>query len=123
MTAPERIWAVPSIGGAWDHGLGMWSPDETGVSSEETYILATPDALSRAPEVQALIRAAVEAERERMMVWCAKRRFVSQKAWEHAARKAIAGDMADLRNRIAMIDAGPMDIRLSAAAIRRGDTP
>lgn len=67
--APERIWAMPDF---TDHDDGTWSfgewlghkPDFTNGCIE--YIAVT--ALSRAPEVQELIRQAVEAERER----CAK---------------------------------------------------
>lgn len=55
----------------------------------------------------------VKAERLRMMDWCAKRQAVSQNAWERAARKALAGDMAALRNRLNMIDACPLNITLS----------
>lgn len=57
---------------------------------------------------------AVLAEKMRMMAWCSKRAAISRAAWERASRKALAGDMAELRNRIALIDAGPMDIALSA---------
>jgi hypothetical protein len=60
---------------------------------------------------------AVMSEAIRMKEWCAKRQAVSSKAWERAARKALAGDMTELRNRIAMIDAGPMDIVQSDAAL------
>jgi hypothetical protein len=65
--APKRIWAwvwdlpYPSRG----QGKPEWSskmfPEEQDVSH---YILATPEALSEAPEVQALIAEAVERVEE-----------------------------------------------------------
>lgn len=61
-------------------------------------------------QMREAVEQAVLAEKMRMMSWCAKRQAVSRKAWERAARKALAGDMAELRNRIALIDAGPLDI-------------
>ena len=66
-------------------------------------------------QMREAVEQAVLAEKMRMMSWCAKRQAVSRKAWERAARKALAGDMADLRNRIALIDAGPLDIVQSDA--------
>lgn len=55
------------------------------------------------------------AEKMRTMDWCGKRQGVTSRAWQRAARKALAGDTAELRNRIAMIDAGPLDIVQSDA--------
>ena len=66
-------------------------------------------------QMREAVEQAVLAEKMRMMSWCAKRQAVSRKAWERAARKALAGDMADLRNRIALIDAEPLDIVQSDA--------
>ena len=65
MSAPERIWAVPYYQQSWANGEGWWSetawhPD----SGPSEYISVT--ALSSAPEVQELIREAVEAEREHL---------------------------------------------------------
>lgn len=36
-----------------------------------------------------------------------------EKFWLRAARKALAGDLSELRNRVEMIDAGPLEIALS----------
>ena len=66
-------------------------------------------------QMREAVEQAVLAEKMRIMSWCAKRQAVSRKAWERAARKALAGDMADLRNRIALIDAEPLDIVQSDA--------
>ena len=66
-------------------------------------------------QMREAVEQAVLAEKMRIMSWCAKRQAVSRKAWERAARKALAGDMAELRNRIALIDAGPLDIVQSDA--------
>ena len=57
-------------------------------------------------------------EKMRMVAWCSKRQAVTAKAWQRAAQKALAGDLSELRNRIAMIDAGPLDIVLSSEAER-----
>lgn len=74
-------------------------------------------ALARVAEVEAERDAAVQAERSRMMDWCAKRQKVSGNAWQRAAQKALAGDMTELRNRIDLIDAEPLDIVQSDAAL------
>lgn len=59
--APKRIWAAPDHGD-WGFDSGEWDtrPDHL-PAHRLRYILATPEALSDAPEVQALIAAAVEA--------------------------------------------------------------
>lgn len=59
------------------------------------------------------LEAALAAERSRMMAWCSKRQKITRLNWERAARKALAGDVLELRNRIDMIDAGPLDVVLS----------
>jgi hypothetical protein len=58
---PQRIWACPGYNGdidgkTWDDGICGTYPD--GSDGERPYILATPEALTSQPEVQALIRAA-----------------------------------------------------------------
>lgn len=61
MTGPDRIWANPyygMIGGS----SGIWVVDNGGRGTE--YIRRDPAVLAALPEVQALIRQAVEAERE-----------------------------------------------------------
>lgn len=45
--------------------------------------------------------------------WCAKRQEIIRSSWERDARAALAGDMRALRNRIDLIDAGPLDAILS----------
>ncbi|REF70420.1 hypothetical protein [Paracoccus versutus] len=43
-----------------------------------------------------------------------KRRLtMSTKYWMRAAKAALDGDMRELRNRVEMIEAGPLDIVLS----------
>ena len=73
------------------------------------------DPITTPAQMREAVEQAVLAEKMRMMSWCAKRQAVSRKAWERAARKALTGDISDLRNRIAMIDAEPLDIVLSGA--------
>lgn len=67
MNAPERIWA-DQLGFATKGGqrfqMGRWIADET-VAHPWAYILDTPEALAKSPAVIALVKAAVEAERER----------------------------------------------------------
>ena len=57
---------------------------------------------------------AVMAEKMRMMDWCGKRVGVIQRAWKRAAEKAMKGDLGDLRNRVDMMDAPPLDVVQSA---------
>ena len=73
------------------------------------------DPITSPAQMREAFEQAVLAEKMRMMSWCAKRNAISRKAWERAARKALAGDMAELRTRIALIDAGPLDIEPSGA--------
>ncbi len=76
-----------------------------------------PALLARLAAQEAQIKG-LEAERDRvgleekmrMVAWCSKRQAITAKAWQRAARKALSGDMSELRNRIDLIDAGPMDI-------------
>lgn len=74
--------------------------------------LATAQAAEIAGLEQERDRVGLE-EKMRMVAWCSQRQAVTAKAWQRAARKALAGDMSELRNRIDMIDAGPLDIVLS----------
>jgi hypothetical protein len=53
--APKRIWAEPPD--IFD-GMGFWR--DISFPTGSPYILATPEALAEAPEVQALIAEAVE---------------------------------------------------------------
>ena len=57
MDAPERIWAVASLGLV---GTGRWvTQGLENPHNNVCYILATPEALAASPEVHALIEAAV----------------------------------------------------------------
>lgn len=47
--------------------------------------------------------------------WAAKRLENSRRIWLRAAEKALAGDMSELRNRVEMCHAEPMDVVLSEA--------
>jgi len=42
-----------------------------------------------------------------------RRLDMSTKYWMRAAKAALAGDMRELRNRVDMIEAGPLEIVLS----------
>lgn len=46
MKAPERIWAVPSLGGDWTDFAGMWWPEDTGIEPQAEYVRAD---LAQAP--------------------------------------------------------------------------
>lgn len=55
MDAPERIWAVPSLGGDWNDDLGMWWNENTGIEPQAKYtradLCADPALLAEAVEV------------------------------------------------------------------------
>jgi hypothetical protein len=65
--APKRIWANTAV---WGDGMplaGEWNHCDVGLKDDAPYILATPDALAEAPEVQALIAAAILDAQLRVM--------------------------------------------------------
>lgn len=91
---------------------------EGGFASGVARMAAEIDRLrERVAELEAERNQAMQAERERMWEWCAKRQKVTGAAWQRAARKALVGDMTELRNRIDLIDAGPLEIVQSEAEI------
>ena len=85
--------------------IGEWA-------DEARAALAAYDA-APAPSDDSRIDEAVLKEKMRMMEWCAKRQKITRLNWERAARKALAGDLSELRTRIDLIDAGPLDVVLS----------
>ena len=62
MNAPERIWVNETMSGYTAFAF------PSTVIPMDAYILDTPEALAKSDTVRALVKAAVEAERER----CAK---------------------------------------------------
>jgi hypothetical protein len=35
--APEKIWAIPAIGGGWGDDMGMWRKSSTGIAGQAEY--------------------------------------------------------------------------------------
>lgn len=50
---------------------------------------------------------------ERRLEICQRRMEMATKYWMRAARKALDGDLSELRNRVEMYDAGPVKLVLS----------
>lgn len=48
--------------------------------------------------------------------WAGKRQAINNAAWERAARAALSGDLRQIRNRVELIDAEPVDVVLSEDA-------
>lgn len=55
--APERIWAIPSLGGEWGDGLGMWWPEDTNTEPQAEFVRADlhAAALGRIAELEAAL--------------------------------------------------------------------
>lgn len=53
-------------------------------------------------------------EKERWQAWARKRLDVQHTNWLRAAKAALNGDMRELRNRVELAEAPPVDIVLSA---------
>lgn len=82
MTAPERIWATEDADNFGEDRFHTTQP----MRGLSPYILATPAALSAAPEVQALVEAAVK-------------RAMEAAAWKSTS--FLVGDLPNLRNPMA----------------------
>lgn len=54
MSAPEKIWAIPAIGGGWEDDMGMWCKSSTGIAGQAEYIRADALAAYVAAEVAKL---------------------------------------------------------------------
>lgn len=59
-----------------------------------------------------------ERNKEFWQQWARKRLDISRTQWLRAAKRALAGDMRDLRLRADLAEAPPMEIVASSAAIR-----
>lgn len=62
--APERIWAIPSLGGEWGDGLGMWWPEDTNTEPQAEFVRA--DLHAAALDREAALRAEVERLRDKI---------------------------------------------------------
>ena len=102
MTASERIWLTTREAHGKDLPPEKWADPNT-TQLITTYILATPAALAASPEVQALVEAAVTAEREQSRLLEALRQAVAagplpgddMRRWiERQMRSAAAVDAA-----------------------------
>lgn len=69
-------------------------------------------------ELQDAIAEALTKEREKQkdhwLAWSRKRMDISREFWLRASKKALSGDMAELRNRVELSESGPVEIVLSA---------
>ena len=54
-----------------------------------------------------------EAEKAYWQAWAKKRLNIQAKFWIRAAKSALAGDMRELRNRVELHEAGPVELVLS----------
>lgn len=70
--------------------------------------------LYAAPQPKAPV---VTDEKSHWQAWARKRLDIQTKYWMRAAKSALAGDMRELRNRVELIEAGPLDVVLSDAII------
>lgn len=59
----------------------------------------------------------VADEKERWQAWARKRLEIQSKHWLRAAKDALNGDFRELRNRVELAEAEPVDVVLSAAAL------
>ena len=64
MTGPDRIWANVSVWSLDQPLAGEWNHCDVGSPDDAEYIRRDPAVLAALPEVQALIRQAVEAKGE-----------------------------------------------------------
>ncbi len=63
------------------------------------------------------------SERDFWRAWAAKRVRIIQDSWLRAARLALAGDMRDLRLRVELAEAPPVQIVASSDSLSPHTTP
>ena len=86
--APERIWAIPSLGGDWGDGLGMWWPEDTRLDPQAEYIRKdVSDA--------AIAKARAEAVKVKPLVWGKDFGREAQTPWGSYAITDRAGPNGD----------------------------
>lgn len=73
------------------------------------------DSAALAEEVARAIMAEREAAKTHWLAWHAKRSEISRKHWLRASKAALAGDTRELRNRVELAEADPVEVVLSDA--------
>lgn len=118
--------AMPSVGNLNTVATALLAAEKRGETREREKIaewmigqsLATGHGDSSADLLVELEFQIREKAKKHWLEWHHKRSEISRNSWLRAAKSALAGDMRDLRNRVDLAEAGPVEIVLSNTAIR-----
>lgn len=78
------------------------------------------DLASLRTRIEELERALEPSEKERWQAWARKRLEIQRNHWLRAAKAALAGDMRELRNRVELSEAEPVEVVLSEDTAHKG---